>query len=115
LFIGFLFHHGLLSPLASSHPDGLEWVAGQHGFIEVAREAVYNIIPDYTMPGIVNPALATTHDLLVDEYADMVDLLEDGRLAQVQQEFGGSRLRYPPPGRMALMAMKEKIHTSCQK
>jgi len=49
----------VLSPLASSHPDGLEWVAEQHGFIDAARDAVYRIIPDYTMPGISNTALAT--------------------------------------------------------
>jgi len=49
----------VLSPLASSHPDGLEWVAEKHGFIEAAREAFYNIVPDYSMPGISNPALAT--------------------------------------------------------
>jgi len=49
----------VLSPLASSHPDGLEWVAEQQGFIGAARDAFYNIIPDYTLPGISNPALAT--------------------------------------------------------
>lgn len=48
-----------LSPLASSHPDGLEWAAEQLGFIEAAREAFYAIIPDYTMPGLSNPAFAT--------------------------------------------------------
>jgi cobalt/nickel transport system permease protein len=49
----------VLSPLASSHPDGLEWVAEKHGFIETAKAAFYNIIPDYTMPGISDPAIAT--------------------------------------------------------
>lgn len=49
----------VLSPLASSNPDGLEWVAGQHGFMEAAQDALYSIIPDYTMPGISDPALAT--------------------------------------------------------
>jgi cobalt/nickel transport system permease protein len=49
----------ILSPLASSHPDGLEWVAEQKGFLETAKSALFNIIPDYTMPGISNPALAT--------------------------------------------------------
>lgn len=49
----------VLSPLASSHPDGLEWVAEQNGFLEAAKDALYNIIPDYAMPGIANPALAT--------------------------------------------------------
>lgn len=49
----------VLSPLASSHPDGLEWVAEEHGFIETAKAAFYNIIPDYAVPGISDPALTT--------------------------------------------------------
>lgn len=48
-----------LSPLASSHPDGLEWVAEQLQFIESARPPFYEIIPDYVLPGISNEALAT--------------------------------------------------------
>lgn len=49
----------LLSPLASSYPDGLEWVAEQSGFIETALDAPYQIIPDYTFPGIDSPEAAT--------------------------------------------------------
>jgi len=49
----------VLSPLASSHPDGLEWVAEQKGFLSVARDSFYNIIPDYVFPGISNEAAAT--------------------------------------------------------
>lgn len=49
----------VLSPLASSHPDGLEWVAEQAGFLEKAREPGLSIIPDYTFPGISNEAVAT--------------------------------------------------------
>lgn len=49
----------ILSPLASSHPDGLEWVAEQSGFLNIARDAFYSIIPDYSVPGINNPNLAT--------------------------------------------------------
>ena len=49
----------ILSPLASGRPDGLEWVAEQHGFLESARSAFYQLFPDYSMPGISNPALAT--------------------------------------------------------
>jgi hypothetical protein len=49
----------VLSPLASAHPDGLEWVAEQKGFLEAARGPLYQIIPDYTFPGISNAALAT--------------------------------------------------------
>ena len=42
----------VLAPLASSDPDGLERVAGDQGYLETARDAVYSIIPDYTIPGI---------------------------------------------------------------
>lgn len=49
----------VLSPLASAYPDGLEWVAEEHGFIETARAPLYEIIPDYVFPGISNEALAT--------------------------------------------------------
>ncbi|MBN2388255.1 MAG: energy-coupling factor ABC transporter permease [Anaerolineales bacterium] len=48
-----------LSPLASSHPDGLEWVAEQNGFIDTAQSSLYTLIPDYVFPGISNEALAT--------------------------------------------------------
>lgn len=47
------------SPLASAFPDGLEWVAEQKGFLETAQGPLYEIIPDYVVPGIQNEALAT--------------------------------------------------------
>jgi cobalt/nickel transport system permease protein len=49
----------LLAPLASPHPDGLERVAEDAGFIEAAQNAPYEIIPDYVLPGVSNEALAT--------------------------------------------------------
>ena len=49
----------VLSPFASAHPDGLEWVAGQNGFLDAARDPIYRLIPDYIFPGISNEALAT--------------------------------------------------------
>ena len=49
----------VLSPLASAHPDGLEWVAGQAGFLAAVRPPLYNLFPNYTFPGISNTALAT--------------------------------------------------------
>jgi cobalt/nickel transport system permease protein len=49
----------LLAPLASPHPDGLERVAEDRGFIETAQDAPYEIIPDYVLPGVSNEALAT--------------------------------------------------------
>lgn len=49
----------VLSPLASSHPDGLEWVAEKQGFLSAARDSVFNLMPDYVMPGLKNEAAAT--------------------------------------------------------
>jgi len=45
----------LLSPLASSSPDGLERVAEDQGFLERTQDAAYNLLPDYTIPGIDGP------------------------------------------------------------
>ena len=42
----------VLAPLASSDPDGLERVAEDLGVLEQARDAVYSIIPDYSVPGV---------------------------------------------------------------
>lgn len=49
----------LFSPLASPHPDGLERVAEDQGFIDRDRGAFYQIIPDYLFPGIGNEQVAT--------------------------------------------------------
>ena len=50
-----------LSPFASSWPDGLERVAGDRGFIDLAgvKPLVSSPIPDYAWPGIKNEKLAT--------------------------------------------------------
>jgi cobalt/nickel transport system permease protein len=49
----------IASPLASSHPDGLEWVAGQQGFLQNAQAPSFEVIPDYALPGVSNKDLAT--------------------------------------------------------
>lgn len=51
----------LLSPLASSNPDGLERVATDLGFIEKGEgsQVMESPVPDYTFPGIENGAVAT--------------------------------------------------------
>jgi len=40
----------LLSPFASTNPDGLERVAEDLGFLNAGQPAQFNIIPDYTLP-----------------------------------------------------------------
>jgi len=59
--IGLLLALGvaLLSPLASPHPDGLERVAEDEGFLDQAEDAPYEFIPDYAFPGIENEAVGT--------------------------------------------------------
>ncbi|NPV09549.1 MAG: hypothetical protein HPY83_16515 [Anaerolineae bacterium] len=49
----------LLSPLASSFPDGLERVAEDLGFIDRAQDPAYETLPDYTVPGVASEGLST--------------------------------------------------------
>lgn len=49
----------LLAPFASGLPDGLEWVAGEQGFLQQGRSAPYEILPDYTVPFLGETALST--------------------------------------------------------
>lgn len=46
--------------LASEYPDGLEWVAGQIGFLTAGegKEAISSPLPDYVFPGIENRFIA---------------------------------------------------------
>ena len=49
----------LLSPFASSNPDGLERVATDMGFIQSGQSAPFEIIPDYTVPILGGTSLST--------------------------------------------------------
>ncbi len=49
----------IVSPLASTNPDGLEWFAGQAKFINLQQGPSFRLIPGYLFPGISNAALAT--------------------------------------------------------
>lgn len=51
-----------LSPIASTHPDGLERVAEDYGFVQQAQSTTAwqeSPLPDYRVPGIHNEALST--------------------------------------------------------
>lgn len=52
----------LISPFASSSPDGLEKVAEDKGFLEKGEiaPALVSPVPDYAWPGIKNGKLATS-------------------------------------------------------
>ncbi len=49
---------GLISLGASSHPDGLERVAENHGLLDRATSYIAGLIPDYSVAGIPNEYLA---------------------------------------------------------
>jgi cobalt/nickel transport system permease protein len=48
---------GLLAPLASSHPDGLERVAENLNFASLATDS-FALVPEYEAPGVTWPAAA---------------------------------------------------------
>jgi cobalt/nickel transport system permease protein len=58
--VGLLLALGLaiVSPWASRHPDGLEWVARQQGFFSAAQHSALQVIPKYLFPGVSNSSLA---------------------------------------------------------
>lgn len=49
----------LLSPFASSSPDGLEKVGEHYGFADKAISLFKGLIPDYVFPGVSNEMIAT--------------------------------------------------------
>ena len=57
LFVALLL--AIISPIASSSPDGLERVAEDQDILEKAHESMFTIVPDYMFPGIENEAVAT--------------------------------------------------------
>jgi hypothetical protein len=57
--IGIALFITLFSPFASSSPDGLERVAQDKSFLHTAKGPSYEIIPDYTFPGVHNERVAT--------------------------------------------------------
>ena len=59
-FIASLFRAGVVSFYASSHPDGLEKVAEDIGFIETAKENTNadSVLADYGVKGVDNERLS---------------------------------------------------------
>lgn len=49
----------MLSPFASSYPDGLEWAAERYEFLHEAAPTFVTPLPDYTIPLIENEIIST--------------------------------------------------------
>jgi cobalt/nickel transport protein len=54
----------ILAPLASPDPDGLESIAEQQGWLGTARDALFNIFPDYSIPGLDGAASTIVSGLI---------------------------------------------------
>ena len=59
--VGLLVALGIsaLSPLASGHPDGLEFIAEVQGFLGLAQNPSFELMPDYTLLFLSDPVLTT--------------------------------------------------------
>lgn len=80
LFFLALVVGALLSPFASSSPDGLEKVAEDKGFIELAVTLFNAPIPDYLIPGIQSEVLATALAGFVGVVLTLIIVLGLGKL-----------------------------------
>ena len=73
----------VLSPLASSHPDGLEKVAEEKGFLEQAdgQEVWHGSpLPDYSLPGLESDTLSTSLAGLLGSIVTLVIAVSVGRM-----------------------------------
>jgi PDGLE domain len=69
-----------LAPLASGDPDGLERVGDDLGFNEAAQGPAYEILPDYTVPGLDDPVLSTIASGVIGILVVVAIMLLVGRL-----------------------------------
>ena len=72
----------LLSPLASAFPDGLERVAQDLGFLETAKSAPFEVLPDYTVPFLGETPLSTILAGIIGALAVLAIAILAGRSLQ---------------------------------
>jgi cobalt/nickel transport protein len=72
----------ILSPFASSYPDGLERVAEDKGFIVLAggKELIKTWMPDYVFPGINHEGVATALAGIIGTILVLIVLYGIGKL-----------------------------------
>jgi len=81
--------------IASGEPDGLERVAEDKGFDEAAQDPGYEILPDYTVPGI-DGEMSTVIAGLIGVALMTVFGLGIGRLLAQRRGASGSTPNDPP-------------------
>ena len=75
----------MLAPLASADPDGLERVAENLGFADQGEEPGFQVLPDYTIPGIDDPRLSTILAGLIGVVIVFVLMVGLGRLLRARR------------------------------
>ncbi|HBQ29390.1 membrane protein [Peptococcaceae bacterium SCADC1_2_3] len=85
LIVGFIVAvliAAVLSPFASSYPDGLERVAEDKGFIVLAegKELIKTWMPDYVFPGINHEGVATALAGIIGTVLVLIVLYGIGKL-----------------------------------
>jgi cobalt/nickel transport protein len=90
-FIASLFLAGVVSFYASSHPDGLEKVAGDIGFLETAKDHSNSdgVLADYGVKGMDNPRLSTGAAGVIGVIA--TGAISTGFFLLIRRKSGGNR------------------------
>jgi cobalt/nickel transport protein len=79
----------VISPLASSSPDGLEKVAETQGFANKAVVLAGTLIPEYLVPGVKNEALSTVLAALTGIALTFALVYAAGRFLAKRKSDGG--------------------------
>ena len=88
----------VLAPRASDHPDGLERVAEDHGFAERAREAPFELLADYLVPGVEGEAASTILAGAIGVVAVTAVTLLSSRVLRARSAAARRRDGTAPPG-----------------
>ncbi|HOJ62801.1 MAG TPA: energy-coupling factor ABC transporter permease [Spirochaetota bacterium] len=85
-FVGAIIIGLILSPFASSFPDGLEWVAEKYNFLH--NNAPYFVSPfkDYTVPFIKNEIFSTSIAGLVGVIITFIFVFTIGKIFSLKKE-----------------------------
>jgi cobalt/nickel transport system permease protein len=78
----------IFSPLASQSPDGLEYVAEREGFLDRALEPLFELLPDYSVPFVLDEALTTILAVITGTFIVFVVAWAIGRTTARKETVG---------------------------
>lgn len=80
----------LLSPFASSYPDGLEWVAARCHFLHNSAPSFVAPLANYTVPGIAHPFVSTGLAALIGAGICFLAAWVLGQFLQTRKQFAAT-------------------------